>query len=138
MSKSYTLKEICENRAKIKSIHKDISFNQISKICTNCGELMFFDVLMCQRPIVYASFVNRNDAIEAVRKINDKTTMSASLDLPKETNAQQYTNTENKFVLDISDEKLNEWQQARAKYSVNCVFFSLFFSFKFFFFEFLG
>lgn len=78
MTKSYTLAEIHQNRLRIKSIPKNLKFLEVYEICVSFGELMFFDVLACIRPLVYASFVNRNDAFAALQKINNETLMEAS------------------------------------------------------------
>lgn len=78
MTKSYTLEEIHQNRLRIKSIPKNVKFLEVYKICVSFGELMFFDVLACIRPLVYASFVNRKDAFTALQKINNETLMEAS------------------------------------------------------------
>lgn len=98
MTKSYTLDEIHQNRIRIKSIPKNIKFLEVYKICVSFGELMFFDVLSCTRPLVYASFVNRKDAYAALQKINSETLMEASF---SNESSNKYSNDEI-FVLDLN------------------------------------
>lgn len=97
MTKSYTLTEIHQNRLRIKSIPKNLKFLEVYKICVSFGELMFFDVLACVRPLVYASFVNRHDAFAALQKINAETLMEASF---SNESSNKYLNDEI-FVLDL-------------------------------------
>lgn len=97
MTKSYTLAEIHQNRLRIKSIPKNFKFLEVYKICVSFGELMFFDVLACIRPLVYASFVNRKDAFAALEKINAETLMEASF---SNESSNKYSNDEI-FLLDL-------------------------------------
>lgn len=97
MTKSYTLSEIHQNRLRIKSIQKNVKFLEVYNICISFGELMFFDVLACIRPLVYASFVNRKDAFAALQKINNETLMEASF---SNESSNKYTSDE-VFVLDL-------------------------------------
>lgn len=116
MSKSYTLKEIQKNRIRIRPIRREQLFSEICELCRSCGELMFIDILACHRSVVYASFVNREDANAAIEKITRETSMSASFNLPNE-ESKTYDNEV--FVLDISESKLNEWEQTRLLNLVN-------------------
>lgn len=98
MAKAYTLDEIHQNRIRIKSIG-DTEFIQIYNLCSDFGDLMFFDVLPCKRSLVYASFVHRKDAFDAMTKINNDTTMEASFSNERN---KQHQNVNELFVLDIS------------------------------------
>lgn len=98
MTKSYTLEEIHQNRLRIKSIPKNLKFLEIYKICASFGEIMFFDVLSCSRPLVYASFVNRKDAFAALQQINDTTLMVAAFSNETSNNFSD----DQVFVLDLT------------------------------------
>lgn len=98
MTKSYTLAEIHQNRLRIKSIPKNVKFLEIYNLCSSFGELMFFDVLSCVRPLVYASFVNRKDAFAVLVKINGDKLMEASFSNEL---SGKYSN-EMVFVLDLT------------------------------------
>lgn len=115
MSKSYTFEEIMENRVKIRAIKKDVLYSEVIEICQSCGELMYIDALICQRSVIYASFVQREAANAAIKKINEiKNIMFASIALT----ADEYYPTNKSFVLDISESKLNEMEAERSIQSV--------------------
>lgn len=113
---SYTFEEILENRIRIKQI-KDKKFLSIFKLCKSFGELMFFDVLPRKRSFVYASYVQREDAIAAMTTINSTTNMIAEFNAIKERESENQL-----YVLDIT--KLDEFEMLRSHHNVNIIFFS--------------
>lgn len=104
--KSYTFEEINENKIRIRSI-KDKKFIEVYDFCRNFGEIMFIDILACERSFVYVSFVHRKDAFAALTKINEETSMEAAFS--KESSKEHYSNEF--FVLDLS--KLDELEKMR-------------------------
>lgn len=98
MAKAYTLEEILKNRIRIKTINPETKFIDIYNLCREFGELIFFDVLTCKRPLVYASFVNREDACAAMKKINEETIMDAVF-----SNETKKSYPNKSFVLDLSN-----------------------------------
>lgn len=110
-AKSYTAEEIYQNRIRIKSI-KDTKFIEIYDFCRNFGEIMFIDVLVSIRPLVFVSFVHREDAFAALAEINEKTSMVAAIFNEQ---SKKY-NSNDLFVLDLT--KLDEFEQLRLIHKV--------------------